>query len=113
MESPDLHFQGGPEQSVLGQQTGSPGGGLTLSCRLRWLARTTRGGLDVLQDGVVGVSPANTSPLEDHLSRARPGGLRGPATLVSGHLEFSLKTTALKPHARDTWEQNCSYPGSV
>ena len=22
-------------------------------------------------------------------------------------------STALKPHARDTWEQNCSYPGSV
>ena len=37
----------------------------------------------------------------------------GQQTLVSGHLEFSLKATALKPHAQDTWEQNCSYPGSV
>ena len=54
------------------------------------------------------------------LSLRRPSFLRWPEqsalgqqTLVSGHLEFCLKTTALKPHARDTWEQNCSYPGSV
>ena len=57
------------------------------------------------------------SPL---LSLRRPSFSRWPEqsvlgqqTLVSGRHEFSLKTTALKPHARDTWEQNCSYNGSV
>ena len=31
-------------------------------------------------------------------------------SITSTHAQQS---TALKPHARDTWEQNCSYPGSV
>ena len=31
-------------------------------------------------------------------------------SITSTHAQQS---TALKPHARDTWEQNCSYRGSV
>ena len=31
-------------------------------------------------------------------------------SITSAHTQQS---TALKPHARDTWEQNCSYRGSV
>ena len=34
-------------------------------------------------------------------------------TRTAIHSFEAQQSTALKPHARDTWEQNCSYPGSV
>ena len=56
--------------------------------------------------GVVGTLPG----IETQGSYSAATRYSTSSSLSSTHAQQS---TALKPHARDTWEQNCSYRGSV